>query len=147
MRASLTSTIVFLILSSAAATLPTRSAPIAQAGDAAGPCGASGTAHMRTTLYFGLTRPTGTVSEKEWQAFLREQVTPRFPDGLTVWEANGQWRRPDGRIGRERSKVLLLIHDETPAVREALGAVIASYKRAFEQESVLWESARICATF
>jgi hypothetical protein len=102
---------------------------------------------MRTTLYFGLTRPTGTVSEKEWQAFLREQVTPRFPHGLTVWEANGQWRRPDGRIGRERSKVLLLIHDETPAVREALGAVIAGYKRAFEQESVLWESARICATF
>ena len=137
-----------LLLVPAAATQLAGPTPLTQAVDSTRTaCGPSEKGHIRTTLYFGLTRPTGTVSEKEWQAFLRDQVTPRFPDGLTVWEANGQWRRPDGRIGRERSKVLLLIHDETPAVREALGAVIASYKRAFEQESVLWESARICATF
>jgi len=71
----------------------------------------------------------------------------RFPDGLTVWEARGQWRRPDGRIGRERAKILLLVHEDTPAVRAALGELVTRYKRAFEQESVLWETARVCAAF
>jgi hypothetical protein len=111
------------------------------------PCGPDGTAHVRTTLYFGLTRPTGRVSEDEWRTFLRQQVTPRFPDGLTVWEAQGQWRRTDGRISRERSKVLLLVHDDTALARATLGELVTAYKQRFEQESVLWESSSVCATF
>ena len=102
---------------------------------------------MRTTLYFGLAHPLGKVSESQWQAFLRDEVTPRFPDGLTVWQADGQWRRSDGHISRERAKVLLLVHDEAPAVRTALAAIVASYKRLFQQESVLWETAPVCAAF
>ena len=44
------------------------------------------------TLYFGFDRPGGSlVTESEWSAFLSEIVTPRFPDGLTVWQASGQW--------------------------------------------------------
>jgi hypothetical protein len=111
------------------------------------PCGPAGIAHVRTTLYFGLTRPTGRVSEDEWRSFLRQQVTPRFPDGLTVWEAQGQWRRSDGRISRERSKVLLLVHDDTVLARATLGELVTAYKERFEQESVLWESSSVCATF
>jgi hypothetical protein len=55
-------------------------------------CGAASAAQLRTTLYFGMTRPTGAVSELEWQIFLRDEVTKRFPLGLTVWEAQGQWQ-------------------------------------------------------
>ena len=110
------------------------------------PCGPDGTTHVRTTLYFGLTRPTGRVSEDEWRTFLRQQVTPRFPDGLTVWEAQGQWRRSDGRVARERSKVLLLVHDDTVLARATLGELVTAYKQRFEQESVLWESSSVCAT-
>jgi hypothetical protein len=107
-------------------------------------CGVSSAAQVRTTLYFGLGRPKGTVSELEWQIFLRDEVTPRFPQGLTVWEAQGQWLS-QGAIGHERTKVLLLVHADTPAAREAVQAVIARYRKAFEQESVLWETARVCA--
>lgn len=110
-------------------------------------CGSSGASFTRTTLYFGLTRPSGRIGEGQWQAFLRNKVTPRFPDGLTVWEADGQWRRPDGRISWERAKVLLLVHNESPQVRAALSAIINDYKRDFQQESVLWESAPVCAAF
>ena len=110
-------------------------------------CGPSGTSHIRTTLYFGLTRPSGIVSEREWRQFVSEQVTPQFPDGLTIWTAEGQWRRPDGRIGRERSKVLLLVHDDTAAARAMLATVVTAYKQRFQQESVLWESTHVCATF
>jgi len=110
-------------------------------------CGPMGASSMRTTLYFGLNRKRGSVSEGQWRSFLRDRVTPRFPQGLTVWEANGQWRRADGVIVREPAKVLLLVHDDSPAVKAAILAIIEDYKKAFEQESVLWETARVCATF
>lgn len=106
-----------------------------------------GVAHTRTTLYFGLAHPAGTVSEKQWRKFLREQVTPRFPNGFTVWQADGQWQNANGRISRERAKVLLLVHEESSPVRQALIELVQSYKRAFRQESVLWETAAVCAAF
>ncbi len=107
-------------------------------------CGSSATPQVRTTLYFGLARPKGSVSELEWQLFLKDEVTPRFPNGLTVWEAEGQWRGQDGGIGHERSKVLLLVHPDTADARAALQTVIARYRKSFDQESVLWETARVC---
>jgi len=42
-------------------------------------CGASSTSQVRTTLYFGLARPKGSVTELEWQIFLRDEVTKRLP--------------------------------------------------------------------
>ena len=107
-------------------------------------CG-SASAQVRTTLYFGLSKQKGVVSELEWQMFLRDEVTTRFPAGLTVWEAEGQWRMSDGTIGHERSKVLLLVHPDTPAAKTAVQAVIERYRKGFDQESVLWETARVCA--
>src|SRR5215475_5932705 len=70
-------------------------------------CGPAASALTRTTLYFGLSHRAGSVTQAQWQKFLRDEVTPRFPAGLTVWEADGQWRRSDGTIARERAKVLL----------------------------------------
>ena len=110
------------------------------------PCGTASAAQLRTTLYFGLSRPKGsTVSELEWQIFLRDEVTTRFPAGLTVWDAQGQWQSPGGRIDHERTKVLLLVHADTSAARGAVQQVIARYLKAFEMDSVLWETARVCA--
>ena len=106
-------------------------------------CGASAP-QIRTTLYFGLARPKGAVTELEWQLFLRDEVTRRFPDGLTVWEAEGQWRTPAGTIDHEQSKVLLLVHPDTVAARQSVLAVIEAYRKTFEQQSVLWENARVC---
>jgi hypothetical protein len=107
-------------------------------------CGATSASQVRTTLYFGRTRPKGSVSELEWQMFLRDEVTQRFPEGLTVWEAEGQWRTASGSIDHEQSKVLLLVHPDTAAARQSVQAVIEAYRKKFEQESVLWESARVC---
>jgi hypothetical protein len=108
-------------------------------------CGVASAAQVRTTLYFGLARPKGSVSELEWQLFLRDEVTRRFPEGLTVWGAEGQWRSEAGSIDHEQSKVLLLVHPETAAARQSVQAVIDAYRKTFDQQSVLWESARVCA--
>jgi hypothetical protein len=110
-------------------------------------CGVLGSAHVRTTLYFGLSHPKGIVSESEWQNFLRTEVTPRFPNGFTVWEADGQWRKTNGSIGKERAKVLLLVHEESAAVRTDLAQMVENYKHTYQQESVLWETAPVCASF
>ena len=108
-------------------------------------CGAASASQVRTTLYFGTTKLMGAVTELEWQLFLRDEVTSRFPDGLTVWDAEGQWREPGGTVDHERSKVLLLVHPDTAAARASVQAVIARYRKMFDQQSVLWETARVCA--
>ena len=106
-------------------------------------CGSATQSQVRTTLYFGMSRPTGAVSELEWQLFLRDDVTPRFPEGLTVWDAQGQWKAKSG-IEQERSKVLLIVHPEGAAARSSVLALIDVYRKKFQQESVLWETARVC---
>lgn len=107
-------------------------------------CASTSAAQLRTTLYFGMARPKGSVSELEWQVFLRDEVTTRFPEGLTVWDADGQWRSPGGSIDHENSKVLLLVHPDTVAARGSVQAVIERYRKTFDQQSVLWETARVC---
>ena len=144
---TLTPAVLIALCSALSVHTPGRASQAVTQGDAAMSCAPLGSAFLRTTLYFGLNRPTGMVSDSQWRAFLRDEVTPRFPQGLTVWEANGQWQQSNGRISRERAKVLLLVHDDTPAVRGKLLAVVESYKKAFQQESVLWESAHVCAAF
>ncbi len=53
---------------------------------------------MQTTLYFGLSRPAGKdITAQEWQQFVDRDVTPRFRDGLTVFDARGQWLRQQWR--------------------------------------------------
>src|SRR3954471_21993357 len=98
-------------------------------------CGSASAPQLRTTLYFGLARPKGSVSELEWQMFLRDEVTSRFPQGLTVWEAEGQWKGADGAIGHERTKVLLLVHPDTAAARESVQMLMTRYRKTFDQES------------
>ena len=90
----------------------------------------------------------GEVSDAQWQAFLADTVTPRFPDGLTVVEGAGQWRAPATRaIVAERSKVLLLVVADTPGVREALEDTRAAYRARFGQESVGLVTSIACAAF
>lgn len=115
---------------------------------AAAPCAAPMSRMLRTTLYFGLARPGGAVvSEAEWRSFVSEEVTPRFPDGLTSWEADGQWRRPDGTIIREGTRVLLLVHEDAADARSKIDALIERYKKLFDQKSVMWEAAPVCVSF
>jgi hypothetical protein len=90
-------------------------------------------------LYFGRTIPnsTETVSDSAWSVFLREVVTPRFPAGLSLYGAEGQWREGDGRIVREASFVLEVVHPAGPAADADLREIAEEYKRRFRQEAVM----------
>lgn len=82
------------------------------------------------TLYFGTAKPDGSVvSAAEWQQFLDDTVTPRFP-GFTQWPADGSWK---GKA--EATHVLVIVH---PAREEAkVRQIVEEYKRRFRQEAVL----------
>jgi hypothetical protein len=99
--------------------------------------GRQGTRLVSDTLFFGLSSARGPVSQVEWDNFLRDIVTPRFPDGLTYWEANGQWRGSDNKLVREHSMVLQIIHPESPQAEMALQEISLRYQQQYEQGSVL----------
>lgn len=102
----------------------------------------------QTTLYFGLNRPTGPViSAAEWQSFVDRQVTPRFKDGLSVFDAKGQWLGNDGKLARENSKALMLIHAQGKESETNIEALRSSYKQQFSQDSVMRVDAPVCVAF
>ncbi|MCL2893572.1 DUF3574 domain-containing protein [Brenneria tiliae] len=114
----------------------------------AAPLCATGDAMTQTTLYFGLNRPDGPViSASEWQAFLDREVTPRFQEGLSVFDAKGQWLGDDGVLARENSKALLLIHAADAANETKIEALRSGYKQRFKQDSVMRVDAPVCVAF
>ena len=111
-------------------------------------CMVGDTALVRDVIYFGRNRRGGgTVSNVEWQTFLDQVVTPRFPAGLTVVEATGQWRGQSGAVEREPAEVLTVLHRGDEAADRAVEEVTAEYKRRFHQEAVLRERAPACVRF
>lgn len=103
----------------------------------------------RTELYFGSEKPDGSeVTETEFERFVDEEVTPSFPDGLTLLAGEGQFRDSSGDIVEEPSHVLILLYP--PDDREANGEIEEireAYKSEFKQESVLRVDARERVSF
>ncbi|MGH2530711.1 MAG: DUF3574 domain-containing protein [Thermomicrobiales bacterium] len=107
---------------------------------------------VRTELFFGTARPDGTaVTDAQWNEFLDGEVTARFPDGLTVLTAAGQWQGDDGEIVEERSKVVILLYPSEAAAErgDRIEEIRAAYETAFQQESVLRadDSRPVCTSF
>lgn len=108
---------------------------------------APGEVLTEVSLYFGLAKPGGVVSETEWQAFLAREITPRFREGLTVLDAYGQYLDHDGTLIRENTKLVILIYANSPEKEADVQAIVDTYKQAFHQESVLRTSSLIKAAF
>ena len=102
-------------------------------------------------LYFGLERGDGSeVTAEEWEAFLAEVVTPRFPDGLTVFDARGQWLDTEaGRLYREGTRVLnvLVPAGDTADAMVSLSEIADLYVERFDQQVVFRTSSEACAGF
>jgi hypothetical protein len=90
------------------------------------------------TLYFGTQKPDGSapVTDVEWQKFLSEEITSRFPNGLTTWDASGQWRDSHNVIERERTHIVQIVHRANGEDEGRIAAIIDVYKKRFAQEAV-----------
>jgi hypothetical protein len=127
-------------------SLGSGSGPAPSAGPGTGP--AQSTAGLpadcqpyeRTELFFGTGRAgAAPVSDQEFDAFTDAEITPRFPDGLTVLTGAGQWRGSDGKLAKERSKVLILLYPKPSAAESGpkIEDIRHLYEQKFNQESVL----------
>jgi hypothetical protein len=88
------------------------------------------------------------VSEAAWTRFLDREITPRFPDGLSVIDAHGQWRTPGSRtIVREPAKLVQIVLPGNADDAQRLTAIVAAYKKAFHQQSVAVIVRAACVAF
>ena len=93
---------------------------------------------VRLELLFGSERKnTFPISDEEWAAFLAAEVTPRFPDGLTVLTGYGQWRDAKGTLVKETSRLLLIWYAPQGDGDTRIEAIRTAYKTRFGQDSVL----------
>ena len=113
-------------------------------GEAERPADAAG--WLRSELYFGVGEESGVadrpqtegISEAQWRAFLDAEVTSRFPDGLTVFDAYGQWQfRGAAAPNRLRTKVLVVLHEDTPQRSADIDAIRLAWKQSTGHQSVL----------
>jgi hypothetical protein len=111
-------------------------------------CPAGQEAHRTAQLFFG--RNIGDkpgVSEADFRKFMDEDVTPKFPDGLTVLDGGGQWRGAENKLIREASKVVLIVLPKGRDVSGRIDSVRNAYKGRFHQESVLLITQASCVSF
>ena len=80
---------------------------------------------LRSELYFA------AVDRQAWDEFLSEEVTPRFPDGLSWYKVNGQWRGPSGKPEKLPSRIMILIHADNSANHEALATIGRLFQERF----------------
>jgi len=125
-----------------AGLLLTAAAPTAYAGldTETAPAPTRGTPYVETQLFFGTERPDGgpAVTDRQFMAFVDKEITPDFPDGLTVQSGRGQWRDTNGRIEKERSYEVILLYPVTAAGASdrKIEEIRRAYEKAFAQESV-----------
>ncbi|HRD45505.1 MAG TPA: DUF3574 domain-containing protein [Caulobacter sp.] len=99
-------------------------------------------------LYFG--RNIGAslgVSDAEWAKFVDEEITPRFPNGLSVSDVAGQWKGADGSILREPSKAVMIVLSGEDGEYARLDAIRDAYKARFRQEAVMLVQRQACVGF
>ncbi|CAN5733565.1 DUF3574 domain-containing protein [soil metagenome] len=101
---------------------------------------------VQVDLYFGRETDKGRqITEAEWASFLNEEVTPRFPAGLSVVDAAGQYRESSGVIQRERSKLLVVVVFDAPAHGPKVQAIVETYSKRYGQNAVLRIERAVCA--
>jgi len=125
-----------------AATLP------AVAAHAEG-CAAPASSMSQVEMYFGSSvKGLPFVTEEAWSQFLASEVTPKFPDGLTVFDAHGQWRSDDGKIYREETHVLVILYKADATTDGKIEAIRDAYRKQFQQEGLpLRVDTSVCAAF
>ncbi len=102
----------------------------------------------RLELLFGMGRKDGgEVNEEDWRAFIDTEVTPRFPDGLTVLTGYGQWRNQAGAVAKETSRMLLIWLKPSVESNTKIETIRTAWKRKFQQESVMRVDDTSCVSF
>ena len=90
----------------------------------------------------------GPVTAKEWRTFLQRVVTPRFPDGFTVYDGYGQWLNPKTHsVTRQNSKVIVIAVQDSAETRARITELSDLYRKDFHQQATGIITNQACAAF
>ena len=93
---------------------------------------------IQVDLFFGRDiAGVGEVSQQQFQSFVDNVITPRFPDGLTIFDTQGQFQDITGEVIEESSQVVSLAIKDTETNETAIKEIVGEYIEQFQQESVL----------
>ena len=88
------------------------------------------------------------VSEADWSRFVDREIISRFPNGLIVFNAAGQWRdEASNKIVREPSKLVQIVLPGQAEDIARLNEIVAAYKGRFKQQSVGMIVRPACVSF
>jgi hypothetical protein len=103
---------------------------------------------VKTEIYFGRNLPDGhEMSRGEWQDFMDKVLTKRFPKGLTVYEAYGQMQHEDGRIEKQSTWVVVLVHPGDPAAEGPVQEAVNAFRKQFAKAQVMLLNTPVSAKF
>ena len=111
--------------------------PRAAAAPAAPACPA-GQEHLRTAqLFLGRQAAGAPIAAWDLQRFVEQEITPRFPDGVTVVDGGDQWKGSENKMIREASKVVLVVLPASGDTHHKVEAVRVAYRTKFKQNPVV----------
>ena len=97
----------------------------------------AGQDQVRTAQLFLGAKPPAKLSDADLRAFVDREVTPRFPEGVTIVDGGGQWKGSADQLVREAAKVVLIV---LPAKGDAIArieTVRTAYRARFQQDTVV----------
>lgn len=99
----------------------------------------SGNRMIQTDLYFGQSRPDGTlITEAEWQSFKIDHLSRVFKEGSTTISATGNWYDPERHtLITEPTYVVVYYYKKSRSKSMQIDSLVDSYKVMFKQQSVL----------
>jgi Protein of unknown function (DUF3574) len=122
--------------------------PVCARAEGDTPCRAPARSMQAIELMFGRSVAGRlVVGEREWERFLAREITPRFPDGLSVVDAAGQYKTVEGLIAHEPSKIVIIIAPEGSETQDRIAVIEAAYKKQFRQQKVVVVTRTVCASF
>jgi hypothetical protein len=138
-----------VLLSGSIAACGMASASVAFAGQPALACDPPLKPMQQIELMFGRSVHGHPAADHvAWTRFLAHEITPRFPDGLTVIDAAGQWRDPSSRrIAHEPSRLVIIVTAGDVSLDGKIAAIVAAYRQRFRQKSVGVVTSAVCAAF
>jgi hypothetical protein len=98
-------------------------------------------------LFLGQKAPGVAARPADLRRFVDEEITPRFPDGVTVLDGGVQWQGAEDRLMREAAKVVLIVLPPGGDPYGRVEAVRSAYRSRFKQDAVLVMTQPACVAF
>ena len=99
---------------------------------------------VKTEIYFGRDLPGGKeITKGAWADFMDKVLSRHFPKGLTVYEAYGQMQHADGRIEKQSTWVVAIVHPKNLAIDKAIQEIIDAFRKQFNKAQVVHVSAPV----